>query len=102
MHNTVIENQKSILSLCRQYHVKQLDLFGSALSDAFDTESSDIDLLVEFLPLPSGRRADAYFGLLEQLETLLQRPIDLVCVRAVRNPYFLDAIRVNRSTLYAA
>lgn len=102
MDNVVKDKKEAILALCLEFRVKRLDLFGSALSKSFDAESSDIDFLVEFHPLADGQRADAYFGLLERLEALLQRPVDLVTTKAVRNPYFLDAIRSTRTTLYAA
>ena len=46
--------------------------------------------------------ADAYFGLREGLESLLQRPIDLVMSRAVRNPFFLEAIEPTRVVMYAS
>jgi hypothetical protein len=57
---------------------------------------------VEFGPLPLGGYADAYFGLLESLEELFGRPVDLVVPSAIRNPYFLKAIEGTRTLLYAA
>ncbi len=68
----------------------------------FDNTFSDIDFLVEFEPLEHGRYADHYFGLLEDLETLLERKVDLVTIRAVKNPYFLESIGRSRELLYAA
>ena len=102
MNVIVKEIEAAILALCKQYHVKHLELFGSAVSGAFDATSSDVDFLVEFMPLAPGQRADAYFGLLEGFESVLQRPVDLVSTTAVRNPYFLQAIQSTRTTLYAA
>jgi hypothetical protein len=88
--------------LCRVYHVKRLDLFGSAAGGEFDPVTSDIDLLVEFEELDPGRYADTYFGLKEALEALFGRPVDLVMRSAVRNPYFLSSIEATKSSLYAA
>ena len=88
--------------LCRKHGVRQLELFGSAATGAFDPAHSDLDFLVEFEPLPEGRRADAYFGLREGLIELFGRPVDLVMVSAVRNPYFLENIASSRVLLYAA
>ena len=34
----VTEKQTELDALCRQYHVKTLDLFGSATGDAFDPD----------------------------------------------------------------
>lgn len=102
--NALIENKiEDLRQLCSKYHVRRLELFGSAASEKhFDAESSDLDLLVEFLPLQPGRYADAYFGLLEALEKLYGRPVDLVMPRAVKNPYFRESINRNKVVLYAA
>jgi len=102
MDPSIAQHHRAIVDICRQYRVRRLELFGSATSDRFDVERSDVDLLVEFEPLADGEHADAYFGLLESLEAILSRPIDLVMIRAVRNPYFLEAIELTRTVLYAA
>ena len=99
----VIENSAAIASLCGQYHVHRLALFGSGLSpDHFDQASSDLDFLVDFLPLAPGQRADTYFGLREGLEALLGRPVDLVVRKAIKNPYFLRSVEPGCELLYAA
>jgi predicted nucleotidyltransferase len=82
--------------------VRRLELFGSAAGDRFDPNGSDVDFLVEFQPLADGEHADAYFGLLAALQLLLARPVDLVMTRAIRNPYFLEAIEPTRTLVYAA
>ncbi|MBN2019808.1 MAG: nucleotidyltransferase domain-containing protein [Sedimentisphaerales bacterium] len=88
--------------LCVRYHVQRLELIGSAVTgERFDRKKSDIDFLVEFQPLKEGEYADTYFGLLEALESLFNRHVDLVMVRAVKNPYFLEAISKSRKVLYA-
>jgi predicted nucleotidyltransferase len=82
--------------------VLRLEAFGSAAKGCFDPATSDVDFLLEFLPLGPGRRTDAYFGLLEDLQALLKRPVDLLMTRAVRNRYFLEAIEADREVPYAA
>ena len=91
-----------IATLCATYRVARLELFGSAARDDFDPASSDLDFLVEFDPGESSGLADRYFGLLESLEALFNRPIDLVQVGAVKNPYLLQSIEASRTVLYAA
>ncbi|MFQ5808786.1 MAG: nucleotidyltransferase family protein [Armatimonadota bacterium] len=91
-----------IEQLCRQYRVRRLDAFGSAAGERFHAETSDLDFLVEFLPLPRGERADAYFGLLEALQDLFGRPVDLVMTRAITNEYFRRAVEQSREVVYAA
>lgn len=46
--------------------------------------------------------AAAYFGLAEDLERLFDRPVDLVELRAVRNPYRRREIVEQQETIYAA
>jgi predicted nucleotidyltransferase len=97
------EKLKELNQLCGRYRVAKLELIGSALTGyKFDSEQSDIDFLVEFQPLKEGEYADTYFGLLEALELLFNRHVDLVMVQAVKNRYFLEAINKSRKVLYAA
>jgi predicted nucleotidyltransferase len=102
MVQAIANRRNEISELCRRYRVRRLELFGSAAGEAFDAHRSDLDFLVEFEPLADGEHADAYFGLRESLESLLSRPVDLVMTRAIRNPYFLEAIAPSRTLLYAA
>ncbi|MEI6125866.1 MAG: nucleotidyltransferase domain-containing protein [Pseudomonadota bacterium] len=103
MINLIENNYNELQILCSRYNVKSLELIGSATKpESFHQETSDLDFLVDFLPLEAGKYADAYFGLLEALENLFQRHIDLLMIRAVKNPYFLQAINQTRKLLYAA
>lgn len=101
VNELIKQHQQAIEDLCRKYSVSRLELFGSAASGAFDPQSSDLDFLVEFLPLEEGRYADAYFNLLFDLEDLFGRPVDLVMPQAIRNRYFLQAVNRHREVLYA-
>lgn len=97
------QNRDALVTLCHRHSVKRLEVFGSASTgDDFDDDTSDLDFLVDFLPLPEGRRADTYFELYEALQSLFGRPIDLVVLPAVTNPYFLEAVEPHRELLYAA
>ncbi|OGP59451.1 MAG: hypothetical protein A2V67_07360 [Deltaproteobacteria bacterium RBG_13_61_14] len=94
--------QERLARLCAAHHVLRLELFGSAVKGDFDSSTSDLDFLVEFENLKTGEYAEAYFGLLEDLEALFHRPIDLVMVTAIKNRYFLENIQNSRKLLYAA
>ena len=102
MIRLIDDNRQAIDRLCVRYRVRRLEVFGSATTASFDSTDSDLDFLVEFLPLKPGEHADTYFGLLAALKDLFERPIDLVMASAVRNPYFLEAISRGRTLLYAA
>ena len=77
-------------------------MFGSAVRDDFQADTSDPDLLVEFGPLEPYARVDAYFNLLDELKALFGREIDLVMVGVVKNPYIARDIEQTRQLLYAA
>jgi uncharacterized protein len=102
VHPVVRAEAPRLQSLCRKHHVRRLDLFGSATREDFDTTRSDLDFLVEFEPLSMKAHADAYFGLLFDLEDLFARKIDLVEREPLRNPYFIQEIEETRVPLYAA
>lgn len=86
--------------LCRRFHVRRLEVFGSAARGDFDPERSDVDFLVEFGSGPHALSLKNYFGLKEALEALLGRPVDLVMPGAVKNPYLRSSIDRSREPVY--
>jgi predicted nucleotidyltransferase len=86
--------------LCRKFHVRRLDLFGSAAAGSFDPARSDVDLLVEFEAMAPSVYAKAYFGLCAAMEELLGRPVDLVTEAALANPYLRRRIEGERRALF--
>ena len=102
MHPIIASRKHELEELCQRFGVRKLEIFGSAAGERFDPSRSDLDFLVDFDPASPREMADRYFGLLEALETLFSRPIDLVMTAAIRNPYFLQGIQPSRTLLYAA
>ncbi len=100
---SIIDEQlETVRQLCRKYRVGRLELFGSAARNVVGESPNDLDFLVEFKPLIPADRADAYFGLLADLQDLFRCEIDLVETEAVSNPYFKQAVDADRTVLYAA
>lgn len=98
----LIETRSTELAaLCRQLHVRRLDVFGSAVRDDFDPALSDLDFVVEFDPIAPVQYADAYFSLKAGLESLFGRPVDLVTAASIANPYFRDSLAASRQRVYA-
>jgi len=94
--------RNGIEELCRKYAVKRLRLFGSALREDWDPESSDFDFLAEFAP-PVGMNAfDQFMGFLLDLEALLGRNVDVIDWNAARNPFFKRHAERSAKELYAA
>jgi len=92
----------AIRKLCREYSVEAFYLFGS-MAKGKQTEKSDYDFLVSFSSdVPLLEYADNYFSLLEKLRELLQRDVDLVTEKSLKNPVLLQEILETRVPLYEA
>ncbi|WP_412536127.1 nucleotidyltransferase family protein [Marinobacter sp. MIT932201] len=94
--------QDEIRLLCKKHRVKSFGVFGSAATGHFN-ETSDLDFIVDFDPaLTATQKAAAFFGLKEELESMFSRPVDLVTMSSLTNPYFRDSVLEERHSLYAA
>jgi predicted nucleotidyltransferase len=102
VYRIVTEHRAELGDLCRRFHVARLELFGSAATDEFDPQRSDLDFLVTFGDVPTGERFDAFFGLQQALGDLFDRSVDLVEAGAPRNPYFVRRLNESRRLVYAA
>ena len=96
------DKREDIKQLCIRFDVARLDVFGSALRDDFRAANSDLDLLVDFASLSPYERADAYFGLLNELRVLLGVDVDLVVAGAVKNRFIAADIERTKQVFYAA
>lgn len=93
-------NIDKIRDLCRRHKVKQLFVFGSILTDRFNSES-DIDLLVDFnSEIDHHNYADNYFDLYHAFESLFGREIDLVDVTTVKNRFFKQELEETKQLIY--
>lgn len=81
------EKKADIIKLSERYHAKNIRVFGS-FARGEQTDNSDVDFLVSFLPNAS---LFDQAGLIEELSLLLQRKVDVVSERAV-NPYLQNII----------
>jgi predicted nucleotidyltransferase len=97
----ISQYQNQIQSLCRKHRVSVLFVFGSVLGDTFN-EESDIDFVVDFSDVSLEDYADNYFDLKFSLEKLLERDIDLLERRAIRNPYLLESLDSTKQLVYEA
>lgn len=88
-----------IRQLCSDHSVKQLYAFGSVLTNEFDNES-DVDFIVDFNLMDIALYADNYYDLKFSLQDILQRPIDLLEEKAIKNPYFKQNVNQQRQLIY--
>lgn len=71
------QNRREMESLCLQFRVRQMSVFGSILADHFHADS-DVDLLVEFEP-DSNHTLFDLVELKARCEEILGREVDIVC-----------------------
>ncbi len=78
----ILEHREAIAELCRRYGVFRLEVFGSAARGSdFDPARSDVDFLYDL-----GDRSltfDTYLDMIDELEALFGRHVDLVSRQAV-------------------
>ena len=103
MHEVIERQRGTIAELCRRYHVRRLDVFGSSARGVdFDPKRSDVDFAVEFLATQDGPTLKTFFLLRNELAALLDRPVDLVMLGSVTNPYIKTEVERTREPVYAA
>lgn len=96
-------NLQHIFELCKKYRVKRLFVFGSILTDKFNDES-DVDFSVDFdrdsIYADKLDWADLFFGFLEELQTLLNRKVDIVFDDYINNRYFRKELDSTKRLIY--
>ncbi|MEY1640556.1 nucleotidyltransferase family protein [Tenuifilum osseticum] len=97
--NPIERSIDKIRDLCLKHKVKRLFVFGSILTNRFK-KNSDIDLVVDFQDVDLYEYADNYFDLKESLEKLLNRNVDLLEGKAIKNPYLKQTIDSSKQLIY--
>jgi predicted nucleotidyltransferase len=97
--NIVEQNINQISRLFEQYNVENIYLFGSVLTDNFSSES-DIDFLVNFGQVKPEDYFDNYLGLKSDLEKILNRSVDLVEEKTIKNPVLRRSIDRRKKLIY--
>lgn len=96
----LIETYKDqIQRLCEKHKVKSLYSFGSVNTARFSKES-DVDLMVDFETNDPIEYSDNYFDLKFELERILNRSIDLLENKAIKNPFLRENIEKSKVLIY--
>lgn len=91
---------EGLAEFCRRWKITELSLFGSALREDFGPES-DVDVLVKF-EQGAAWDFDHWDQMTVELESIFDRPVDLVEQRWIRNPFMRHSILTSRRVVYAA
>ena len=99
LQSEIAARRAEIAAVCARLGVRRLHLFGSGIRSA---SPRDLDFLVDLGDRPVAEHVSVYFALLERLQALFARPVDLVTPAALTNPYFRQRVEQEKALIYAA
>lgn len=97
----VEQKKRDIRAVCKDHGIRTLWLFGSATTQEWNPDSSDIDFLVD-LGEYSSDYAHRFFSLRRALSELLQTKVDLVSAGGLGDDddWFRKEVEATRVTIY--
>ena len=90
-----------IKEICKNYRINAAYVFGSVLTDKF-SDKSDIDLVVDFEGNDFHGSFDQFMDFKTDMEGLLQRRVDLISRKTIRNEILRNEIDSSKVLIYAA
>ena len=93
-------DREKIKDFCRRWKIAEFSLFGSVLREDFRPDS-DVDVLISFAPEIPWSLFD-WMDMIEELQKILGREVDLVEESGLRDPFRRRAILSTRQVIYAA
>ena len=101
MHRLIADKKEEIAEVCSKYDVVKLEIYGSAARGTdFDPDTSDADFLVEYNPPLLPGLFKRYFGMISDLEDVLDRNVDLTRKGVITNPYLKVSIEEDCEVIY--
>lgn len=104
----IANNLDKIIEACKEYKVESLYVFGSAAREKDFDKKSDIDFLASFklnLSLNNIDELSIYFenidALANKFSLILNRNIDLIVEKNLKNKFLLQSINKEKKMLYA-
>lgn len=92
VHQTIQPYLPKVFELFKKHKITSAYVFGSVITDKFN-EQSDVDFLVNIQegldPVDAGEHL---WDLTFQLEDLLNRKVDLLTQRSLKNKYFIKEL----------
>lgn len=96
-----IENRKEEFAiLCTHHKVKALYAFGSSITERYNPDHSDIDLLVEIDENNPIERGEMLISLWDSLEEFFHKKVDLLTDASLKNPFLRKSIDSTKVLIY--
>ena len=83
--------------LCQTHKVKSIYAFGSSVTNNFDEQNSDIDLLVEINTSDPLERGEQLLQLWDKLEGFFNRKVDVLTPSSIKSPILKKKHRPNQN-----
>jgi len=100
LHPFLNEKLPEITKMFKEHHVKSAYAFGSVVTDKFN-EESDIDFLLNFdETIEPVERGELWWSLYYALKDYLQRDVDIVTGKSLKNPYFIEVLNETKQVIY--
>jgi hypothetical protein len=96
----ILKKLSDFNAVCQIHKVKYLYAFGSSVTDRFDYDKSDIDLLVEIDDADPVERGEKLISLWDTFESFFHRKVDLLTDSSIRNPYLRKNIDSTKILIY--
>ena len=100
LKDSIKSRLSDFISLCQAHHVKNLYAFGSSITDSFNEETSDIDLLIEIDRDDPIERGESLMSIWDKLESFFQRKVDLLTYSSIKNPILKKNIDSTKILIY--
>lgn len=100
IRDEILKNPKEFNALCKNHKVRYLYAFGSSVTERFNRNLSDIDLLVEIDADDPIDRGEKLLSLWDFFETFFQRKVDLLTDSSIRNPFLRENINSTKVLIY--
>ncbi len=88
------------VKLCKSHEVEYLYAFGSSTTAEFDSNSSDIDLIVELSSTDPIERGEHLIDLWDRFELFFKRKVDLLTESSIKNPILKSNIDRTKILIY--
>lgn len=89
-----------IRELFKKNKIRNACVFGSVLTPDFNTQS-DVDFVLNMeAGIDPVKAGEYYWDLYYDLKKLLNREVDLVSERSLKNPYFIEEINRTKIPIY--
>ncbi len=94
------KDKNTFYKLCEEHNVKSLFAFGSAVTDKFDFEKSDIDLLVEIDEADPVEKGEKIMSFWDKMEEFFKMKVDLISNPIIRNPFLRKSVNDSKILIY--